>query len=69
MTEDRYKNIAHTDNTKYSGLNSIGIANVNKRIKMYFGEEYGISIDSELGKGTEVSILLPYIKDRCELED
>lgn len=69
MTEEQLKNIIHTDNTKYSGLNSIGIANVNKRIKMYFGDQYGISIDSELGRGTSVFILLPYIEDRCELED
>lgn len=69
MTEEQHKNIIHTDNTKYSGLNSIGIANVNKRIKMYFGDPYGISIDSELGRGTSVFILLPYIQDRYELED
>ena len=38
----------------------IGIYNVNKRIQMYFGEEYGVKINSSKGKGTEVIILMKY---------
>ena len=38
-----------------------GMANVNERIKMNFGDRYGISIESELGKGTTVSVVLPAI--------
>ena len=38
---------------------SIGLTNVNKRIKMYHGEEYGLSISSELGKGTRMTLTLP----------
>lgn len=37
----------------------IGINNVNKRIQFYFGEHYGISIKSELGKFTTMQIQLP----------
>lgn len=40
---------------------SIGIANINKRIKMLFGEAYGISIKSAPGWGTEVLIKIPAI--------
>lgn len=36
-----------------------GLANVNERIRMNFGMEYGMTIDSEKGKGTIVRILLP----------
>lgn len=36
-----------------------GIANVNERIKMNFGTEYGISIESELGVGTTVTVVIP----------
>lgn len=37
----------------------IGIYNVNRRIKLIYGEAYGLSIDSEMNKGTTVTILLP----------
>ena len=39
----------------------IGIRNVNNRIKIYFGEEYGIQIYSELDEGTRVTITMPKI--------
>ena len=41
-------------------LGGVGIENVDQRIKLYFGETYGISIDSEISKGTKVVIKLPY---------
>lgn len=41
------------------GLSGIGIKNVNDRIKLIYGNDYGIEIKSELGKGTEIIILLP----------
>ncbi|QHW31360.1 HAMP domain-containing protein [Paenibacillus rhizovicinus] len=37
----------------------IGIRNVNERIKLYFGHEYGIQIRSELEVGTCVTITIP----------
>ncbi|MBU9735125.1 sensor histidine kinase [Diplocloster agilis] len=36
-----------------------GLYNVNKRIKLYFGEEYGVDISSEPGLGTRVCLRLP----------
>lgn len=36
-----------------------GLANVNERIRMNFGVEYGMQIDSVRGKGTCVSITIP----------
>ncbi|MDQ0886748.1 two-component system sensor histidine kinase YesM [Paenibacillus sp. V4I9] len=38
---------------------SIGIQNVNKRIRITYGENYGLHIESEEGKGTKVTIWLP----------
>ncbi|HBE78138.1 MAG TPA: two-component sensor histidine kinase [Firmicutes bacterium] len=35
-----------------------GIKNVNNRIKLYYGKEYGLTIQSKYGKGTAVSILI-----------
>ena len=42
---------------------SIGLTNVNKRIKMYHGEQYGLSVKTAAGKGTDISIILPRIVD------
>ena len=39
----------------------IALVNVNRRIKLLFGEEYGISIYSTLNAGTDVEITLPII--------
>ena len=41
---------------------SIGILNVNARLKRVFGEEYGILIDSRIGEGTEVIIRVPILE-------
>ena len=38
----------------------IGMQNVDKRLKLHFGQEYGISIYSCEGLGTDVEILIPY---------
>jgi two-component system sensor histidine kinase YesM len=46
----------------------IGLKNVDSRLKLHFGERYGIRIFSELGKGTLVLFVLPVL-DKEELED
>lgn len=39
---------------------SIGLRNVNNRIKLYFGKEYGIEIDSKQSGFTQVIVRIPY---------
>lgn len=41
----------------------IGLANVNQRIRLYFGDEYGVFIESQEGIGTRVFIRFPQIID------
>ena len=36
-----------------------GLANVNKRIKLYYGSQYGLSIESQYQEGTRVTITVP----------
>ncbi|GJM69151.1 hypothetical protein HMSSN036_13670 [Paenibacillus macerans] len=38
---------------------SIGIQNVDKRIKLIYGEAYGVTLTSQEGKGTTVHLRLP----------
>jgi two-component system sensor histidine kinase YesM len=42
-----------------SSAHGLGLVNVNQRLKMRFGEKYGLRINSVLGGGTVVSICLP----------
>lgn len=55
---------------------SIGIRNVNRRIKLVYGEEYGLSIEQSEGQITVSTITIPYrerekhdsLKERSEVE-
>ncbi|TCL65316.1 two-component system sensor histidine kinase YesM [Hydrogenispora ethanolica] len=40
---------------------SIGIPNVNRRIKLYYGNEYGLTIRSRRGRGTQIILRLPAV--------
>jgi two-component system sensor histidine kinase YesM len=40
-----------------------GLTSIDKRIKLYFGQVYGISIESEENKGTLVTIRLPAMSE------
>lgn len=40
---------------------SIGIFNVNARIKLFYGQQYGLTIESREGKGTVVTLRVPVI--------
>lgn len=66
MTEDKVEMILTGKSTSGNGRGSgIGVKNVNERIKLYFGEAYGLTIDSEPDEGTTVIIHLP-AKDEKE---
>ena len=44
-----------------------GIGNVNKRIRLYYGRQYGLSIKSEYNTGTCATLVIPVRKDEaCE---
>ncbi len=40
-----------------------GLKNINERIKLFYGNKYGLSITSELNKGTTVLITIPAVKE------
>lgn len=39
----------------------IGISNVHQRVRLHYGDIYGIQLSSELGIGTKVEIIIPYL--------
>ncbi|MCM3726612.1 sensor histidine kinase [Neobacillus cucumis] len=56
-------NKAVPDTSKFSdsgkGFSSIGLSNVNERMKLTFGEGFNMHVDSELDKGTKVTMYIP----------
>ena len=57
---DKCESILKNDN---KNNNHVGIRNVNDRIQICFGKEYGVTIISEVDKGTKIKIRLPLKKD------
>ncbi|AZO93629.1 sensor histidine kinase [Halocella sp. SP3-1] len=45
-----------SDRNKFT---KVGLNNIDRRLKLYFGKEYGVKIKSKLGQGTKVILILP----------
>lgn len=62
MTAQQAQGLLTGETKSTSGKGSgIGVKNVNERIRLYFGEDYGLTIRSEPDVGTEVQIRLPAV--------
>lgn len=60
ITTDRLAVVMNNINNRSdSEKTTYGLYNVNERIRLNFGEKYGLKIESEYGMGTTVRILLP----------
>ena len=73
MTQDVVESLLPTgpesnrrDSTKKGS--GIGLKNVQERIRLYFGPQYGVSIQSEPDEGTTVTLHLPAVP-YGEMED
>lgn len=61
MTEEEVEHIL-TDGERISKHGSgVGLVNVNNRIQILFGKEYGLKVESEPDEGTVVSIRMPAV--------
>ena len=63
MTPERIEQVMMGINQKdRSHFTNLGIRNVNERIKMKYGDFYGVSICSKEGEGTTLRLTLPAVK-------
>lgn len=53
------RRLEENDKDMVESGNSIGIYNINARMKMFYGEEYGIHTESTVGEGTCVTLRIP----------
>jgi len=56
MTDEEIRKVSDNKSDQH-----IGIHNVDQRIKLYYGEDYGVHIESQKYKGTKVAITVPYL--------
>ncbi|MDQ0255866.1 two-component system sensor histidine kinase YesM [Evansella vedderi] len=62
ISEEKLERIKHKLAGGESSSNSIGLANVNQRIKLKYGQDYGVTIESTPGVKTVVTVGLPVIE-------
>ena len=58
MDEETLAHIYDRHKVNYHS-NGVGVYNVQKRLKLYYGEDYGIAYESTPGKGTTATITIP----------
>lgn len=61
MTREHIREIMSTQVS--SGRVHLGVRNVYERIRLYFGEDYGLSINSAPGEGTQITLYIPVLED------
>ena len=61
MDEKTLSSLLSSTAVHSSSGNGIGLANLDERIRLSYGEEYGLSIVSELDIGTTVTITIPQL--------
>ena len=61
MSEDMVETLLSKDFVPSKKGSGIGVKNVNERIKLYFGSEYGLKVESEPDEGTKITIHLPAV--------
>ena len=59
MTEDK---LAQMQSHKDTPNGHFGVYSVNHRLKLYYGEPYGMDVNSTYGNGTRVRILIPFLE-------
>ncbi|EMS70097.1 sensor histidine kinase [Ruminiclostridium cellobioparum] len=66
MSLDDLEGIRKKVQAEDMGKSSIGLANVDKRIKLYYGEQYGLAISSEANVGTIMRVVMPFFEIQQE---
>lgn len=60
MTEEKIQDIMNNpQKRKGDTMSGIGLPNVDQRIKLVYGDEYGLRIKSQVGEYTEILVILP----------
>lgn len=70
MPEEEAALVLTDSNRVHKHGSGVGLVNVNSRIQIVFGKEYGLLVESEPDEGTRVSIRIPavpYTEENCKI--
>ncbi|MBW9172631.1 sensor histidine kinase [Clostridium estertheticum] len=61
MEESQLQSLYSSPTSKHIHFTGIGIKNVDNRIKLLYGNDYGVTITSKINVGTTINVYLPLI--------
>ena len=67
MDEETLAHIFEKHKVNYRS-NGVGVYNVQRRLSMYYGKDYGLRYKSEKGKGTTVTVVIPMEQEEHDEE-
>jgi two-component system sensor histidine kinase YesM len=63
IPEEKLKDIQNAlMNSEFGGTGNFALRNINLQIKIFFGSQYGLEIDSVYGEGTAVKVKVPAVR-------
>ena len=66
MTEEQIDYILHNKVVSSKRSSGVGVHNVDDRLKLLYGPEYGVTIESVLDEGTTVRMTIPKVRETDE---
>ena len=66
IPESKLPTILSGQRTGNSGGTNIAVYNIHKRLKLLYGESYGLQYFSRAGQGTDVRLTIPYSESSVE---
>lgn len=66
MTEQQKQELLASLSVKDSTLH-IGVKNVHQRVRLYYGEPYGLTIESEPNQGSTFTLTFPWSTEEREV--
>ena len=66
ITADRLMELQRALSQNENSITGVGRQNINDRIRLFFGEQYGLKMWSEAGIGTIVILIMPVMSDDKE---
>ena len=60
IPEEERRELLNPDRKNHT--KSIGLNNIHSRMKILYGESYGVTIESRIGEGTKVSLVIPSVR-------
>ena len=67
ITKEKIEQILSKKNEDGGRFSGIGVNNINDRIKLYFGDSYGLFYETKKEGGTIAKILIPLVEERDDI--